>query len=240
MLILLSIQFIFLYNTRLTTDIVKDRFLSYASDHFPDYTLEMSDYSYTDYSTHGFSAGDDSYTAEFRSTDPKEPDIKFGVSAKGFFFHIQDSYDATVLGMHNTYFRLTQNYEDDLKESCPKFLHGNYLSATAFSMDTVPMFEESIKNKLTLNMPYERAIEQIIPFHIFLNVYGKEEDLQSVSNVVQYYIDKLTENNFHPKLLSLTILTETNTYVIEEVDCTKRADDQELIVKDQSNKTTVK
>lgn len=230
-LICLAFLMIFLlFGTRVTSELMKLRFLSYVNRHYAQYDLEMTSFSYEDPEVSGFGVNNAYYTADFRSKNQQEPDIAFQAYTDGFVFSIKDNYDHRINQKWNTHDRLMLAYGEDVKKAFLRQADFALLDASASLACTVDYFDKNLAKHLKLNHEYDKGIDTILPINIMLTLHATETDIENIQAYTQNIVNILHSLGFSPLRLSLRLETAKQSYRIDNIDCTKDIAAQKLIL----------
>ncbi len=221
--------FIFLlFDTRLNSEIMKLRFKHYVNNHYPNEHLVLTDFEYNDPESQGFGINNGFYSATFKSKEENKEDMKFNVFTDGFIFSIKDTYQNSINNRSNTNSRLLKDYENDVKKTLLKQKDFYLINVFASTACTEDYFIQNIAEKLDLNMPYTKNIDQTIPIDLLLELNANEDDLLNIHSYISKIINQLHQANFNPSRMTLIIETQKDTYRISDIDCTKEIENQDI------------
>lgn len=230
LLCLAFLMIFLLFETRITSELMKLRFLSYVTRHYAQYDLEMTSFSYDDPQVRGFGIDNGYYTASFQSKNKQEKDIAFQVYTDGFIFSIKDSYEHQINQKWNTHDRLINAYGEDVKKAFLRQADFALLDASASLACTSDYFDKNLAEHLKLNQEYDKSIDSILPINIMLTLHATETDIENIQAYTQNIVNILHSLDFSPLRLSLRLETAKQSYRIDNIDCTKDIVAQELIV----------
>lgn len=218
----------FLFGTRLNSEIMKIALQSYANRNFSEYDLVMTEFGYRDPSSQGFGINNAFYYGDFAIKDHESSDIHFSVVTDGFFYKIKDTYHNHVEMKNNTCNRLIKEYETDVMKSLYMNSDLSIIEGWVSSVYSDKYYEDNIVNKLELDMPYTRSIDQKIPMQLLLSLNVTESGVKDYKLLIKKIIRILNENEFYPSELLLVLETKENQYRIEHINCQKDIDNQDL------------
>lgn len=230
-LICLAFLMIFLlFGTRITSELMKLRFLSYVTRHYAQYDLEMTSFSYEDPQVSGFGINNGYYVASFQSKNKQEKDIAFQVYTDGFIFSIKDTYEHQINQKWNTCDRLVNVYGEDIKKALLQQEKFTLLDASASLACTDGYFDKNLAKHLKVNQPYNKTIDTFLPIRITLTIHATDNDITNIQEYTKSIVDTLYQLGFSPLRLSLRLETAKQSYQIDNIDCTKDIYAQKLVL----------